>query len=165
MSESPLRLLVDANVWLDSYLPKRTGNAAAREFITIAKSKGACLLYPVHVIKDVFFLLRSTMKQQERAARGTLTEEMARAIAESAWGCVENMRENATAVGADESDVWLACKYRPLLEDLEDGLVLAAAERAQADMLVTNDAQLIAKATVPAHTPADATFLLKAKLS
>lgn len=163
MIQEPMRILVDTNVWIDNYLPARPNTEASCDFIDEAKASGTTLLYPVHVIKDVFFLLRSTMKQQERANHGTLSEEMALAITESAWGCVENMRENATAVGADESDVWLACKYRPLLEDLEDDLVLAAAERAQANMLVTNDAQLIAKATVPAHTPADATFLLKAR--
>jgi len=58
-------------------------------------------------------------------------------------------------VGADEADVWLAAKYRALNEDLEDNLVLAAANRAKADYLITNDTQLIAKSPVPALTPRD----------
>lgn len=158
---SPLRLVVDSNVWVDNYLPVRPGWQESRDFLDEACTVGAQLLYPVHVIKDVFYIISMTLKRQEREANDSLSEQAARAVAEAAWGCVENMRENATAVGADESDVWLAFKYRALHSDLEDDLVLAAAERAQADMLVTKDARLIAKATVPAHTPADAAVLLR----
>lgn len=161
MSEGPALILVDTNVWVDNYLPSRSTAKGSCDFIAAAKASRIQLLYPVHVIKDVFFLIRSTLKRQERLKNGSLSEEMALAITEAAWGCVQNMRENATAVGADNSDVWLAFKYRPLLDDLEDDLVLAAAERSQADMLVTNDQQLISKATVPAHTPADAAILLR----
>ena len=70
------------------------------------------------------------------------------------------MRERATAIGADESDVWLACRYLPFNNDLEDNFVLAAAERAQVDYIVTNDETLIRKSTVPAFTPEDASKLI-----
>ncbi len=71
------------------------------------------------------------------------------------------MRENATAIGADESDVWLACKYRNLSGDLEDNMVMAAAQRARTDFLVTSDANLLRKSTVQAHTIEDAISLLE----
>ena len=70
------------------------------------------------------------------------------------------MREIATAVGADDSDLWLACKYKPTLGDLEDNLVLAAAERAQVDFIVTGDEQLICKSTRNVYMPADALSFL-----
>lgn len=70
------------------------------------------------------------------------------------------MREIATAVGADDSDLWLACKYKPILGDLEDNLVLASAERAQVDFIVTGDEQLIRKSTRNAYMPADALSFL-----
>ena len=58
------------------------------------------------------------------------------------------MREVATAVGADNSDVWLASKWEPLHGDIGDNLVLAAAKRAQADYVVTSDRQLLSHAAL-----------------
>jgi predicted nucleic acid-binding protein len=84
-----------------------------------------------------------------------LKREDAEAIRDIAWACVDNMSELGTPVGADESDLWLARKYRRLHPDLEDDLVLAAAERAQADYLVTSDEALLRKAMVPALSPED----------
>ena len=66
------------------------------------------------------------------------------------------------AVDADESDVWRACKYRPLGNDLEDDMVMTAAERAQARFTVTNDKELIRKAAVAAYLPEDAVAHLRA---
>lgn len=162
MSTLPIRVLVDTNVWLDNYLTDRTTSLSACEFMDLANNRGIELLYPVHVIKDVYYLIRSDLKRRERNRIGNVSESSALAIESVAAACADNMRQNATAVGADESDVWLAFKYRPLVGDLEDAFVLVAAERAQADMLVTNDRHLIEKATVPAHTPADAALLLRA---
>lgn len=86
----------------------------------------------------------------------------ARAIAEIAWGCVDNLCEFATAVGLDNSDVWLARKYRTLHDDFEDNFILAAAERAKVDFLVTSDQSLLRKATVAALSPQDMLAVLKA---
>lgn len=89
------------------------------------------------------------------AAEGQLGERSARAVRETVWGCVNNMCELATAVGVDEGDVWLARKYKSLLGDLEDNLVLAAARRVQADYVVTSDRELIQHLPVAALTPQD----------
>ena len=59
------------------------------------------------------------------------------------------MRKQATAVGADESDLWTACNLRSVHNDLEDNLVVAAAQRADATYLVTNDEALIKHAPSP----------------
>ena len=93
---------------------------------------------------------------------GVTTKSDFLAVQRAAWSCIENMREQAIAIGADESDAWLACKYRPLSEDLEDNFVLAAAERAEVDFIVTGDKTLIQKATVAAYTPQDALKYLEA---
>lgn len=71
------------------------------------------------------------------------------------------MCEITTAVGVDESDLWLACKYRNLTWDLEDSFVLAAPRRAEVDYLVTSDQALIQKASVAVLTPVDMTALLR----
>ena len=80
---------------------------------------------------------------------------------ETAWACVENMERNATAVGLDASDVWLAHKFKPVHDDFEDNLVVAAARRAKADYLVTNDERLLRHSPVAALSPRDMLALLR----
>ena len=156
-------IVVDTNVWLDNYLGFRRGNKAAADFIAAARSHEATLLYPVGALQDVFALLVMELKRAARSAAPdkSLGEKDIQAFRRIAWACIDNMREFATAVGADEADLWLASKYRKLTWDLEDSMVLAAAQRAKADYLVTNDKALIAKATVTALTPQDLTVVLE----
>jgi len=82
-------------------------------------------------------------------------ESDATAIQEIAWSCIDNLSEIATAVGVDQSDIWLARKSRTFNGDFEDNLVLAAARRASVDFIVTSDLVLLKKATVAALTPQD----------
>ena len=155
------RILVDTNVWLDYFLPWRTHSRDACAFMAYALSQDCALLYAVHSLKDIFYLVESALKRKTREETGGLTESQALAAAEAAWGCVACIRENATAVGADESDAWLACKYRFISNDLEDNFIMASAQRAQVDYLVTSDAVLLRKATVEAHTLQDALALMR----
>ena len=153
-------ILVDTNVWLDNYIGGRPGSTAARHFIDIARTFGAHLTYPVHCLNDFYYLVQADLKKNTRRNTG-ISENEALAIRETAWACVEHLRMLATAIAADESDAWLACKYRSLTNDLEDNFVLAAAERAAVDFIVTNDQQLLRKATVNAYTPEDAVLVLQ----
>jgi predicted nucleic acid-binding protein len=65
----------------------------------------------------------------------------------------------------DEADMWLARKYRAVHEDLEDNFVLAAADRAQVDYLVSSDVRLLRKARVPAVAPAELLRILEASIA
>ena len=156
-----LRILVDTNVWVDSFLGHRAGHGAALAFLAEAQRNAAQLIYPVGALQDVFAILIMELKRKTRETR-ELDETCMNVIRRTAWGCIDALREGATAVGADESDTWLACKYRKLNWDLEDNMVLAAAKRAEADYLVTSDRMLISKANVAAMTPADMAALLEA---
>lgn len=162
MNGEPATLLLDTNVWLDSYLPNRARKEVATALISFAYERSLPLLYPAVALKDVFYLTAAAVKYDIRQQKGELTSCDAAAAAEIAWACVNNMREIATAVGADESDAWLACKLRSVHADLEDNLVIAAAQRANATYLVTNDEALIKHAPVAALTPSDALAMLQA---
>ena len=161
MNSRQRKVLVDTNVWLDYFLPWREHADAAQRFVQAALARDCTLLYAVHGLKDVFYLVADALKRRIREETGTLEEGQAIAANAVAWGCVECIRENAVAVGADESDAWLASNYRGLSSDLEDNLVLAAIQRAQVDLLVTSDFLLLKKATVEAHTPADVVALFE----
>ena len=115
-------------------------------------------------MKDVFYLIATTFKRDTRAQNGKLTQSDAAVATEIAWGCVNSIREQATAVGADESDIWMACKLHSVHNDLEDNLVVAAAKRANATYLITNDDSLIKHSPVATLTPSDALALLQSTL-
>ena len=155
-----LSILVDTNVWVDYFVDGRSGHADAVAFIETAWRESAQLLYPIGALQDVFAVLIMELKREVRAVR-EVDEACMAALRRVAWGCVDSLRDGATAVGADESDAWLACKYRRINWDLEDNMVLAAAKRSGADYLVTSDRALISKANVGALRPADMAALLE----
>lgn len=154
MSEG-VSLLLDTNVWIDAFVPTRSRHQLVRKLLRNAIERDAKLLYPVRILPDVFYQVAAEAKRWWRQGGGELTQAQAEACHSHAWECVNDMHELATAVGADEADVWLALKYRTLHEDVEDNFVLAAAQRAHANYLVTSDMRLITKAPVAALTPQD----------
>lgn len=156
----PLGVLVDTNVWVDYFVAGRLGHADAVAFIKLAWRESVQLLYPISALQDVFAVLIMEFKREARAIR-EVDEACMATVRRIAWGCVDSIRDGATAVGADESDAWLACKYRKINWDLEDNMVLAAAKRVGADYLVTSDRTLISKANVAALRPADMAALLE----
>lgn len=163
MTRPAERILLDTNVWLDAFLPERAERSAARELIALALKLNVDLLYPVHILPDVFYLAFIDIK---RLLRGQGSDELvAQAARTTAWEYVNSMRETATAVGADNSDVWLASKWEYLHGDIEDNLVLAASKRAQADYTVTSDKRLLSHAPlagVVAVSPEDMLAVLRA---
>ena len=110
-------LLIDTNVWLDYFLPDRAGGKEAIDLIVFAFEYEFPLLYPAAIVKDVFYVAVSTFKRIARAEKGSLTQSDAVTATETAWGCVKSMRKQATAVGADESDLWTACNLRSVHND------------------------------------------------
>ena len=158
----PASLLLDTCVWLDNYLGTRPASKDAQALVLKALELDVQLLYAAASIKDVHYIVAQTLKRERRTAGMQTTEASSLADNQTAWACVSNMRDIATAIGMDASDVWLAEKYRCLHSDVEDNLMLAAAQRAHADILVTDDSDLIRHAPVAAMTPADALKLLEA---
>lgn len=110
MSGGPLKIMVDANVWVDSFCAEHTESLAARVYWA-GDGDGALLFFPVHIAKDVLYVVQHEPKRSVLAGGGALDEASVRAIGDAALTFVRNMTENATAVGADASDLWLADKY------------------------------------------------------
>ncbi len=162
MSEESKLILVDTNVWLDYFIPARAGRADAIAFLKGACAVDAELLYAATSSKDLFYLIACEHKAWYRREHGELTHDAAAAATGLAWSCIDNLSELATPVPCDLSDIWLAKKHRELHGDYEGDLVIAAALRAHADLLVSNDAALCAHAPVAAMSTADAVRYLHA---
>ena len=159
-SQGPL-ILLDTNVWIDYYVGGRPGHELARALVERALDRGATLLFATLSSKDLFYVMTSVIKRDCRTKHGTLTVAQASAATATAWACLDNMGELATAVDCGQSDVRLARKTRRLHADYEDNLILAAAQRAGADLLVTSDEQLLRHAPVAALDLSDALTYLE----
>ncbi|MGN0054978.1 MAG: type II toxin-antitoxin system VapC family toxin [Atopobiaceae bacterium] len=155
-------VLLDTNVWLDMFLPHRHGHVEAEQLLDICSREGITVFFAVHSSTDVSYIVRASVKAQLKCLGYADSEAIAHVAVDYANDCVELMMQNGTAVGADGSDLWLARKYAVLHSDLEDDLVLAAVQRANAGCLVTNDQELIRHAPVPAMSVHDALALLRA---
>lgn len=159
----PLMCLVDTNVWLDLFFGDRPGNVDARAFVDAAFDLDAELLYAVTSSKDLFYVLERQYKLLAKQDNdGVLTKSAAGAARIAAWACLEKLDDIATAVACDQTDVFVARAQRRVHDDYEDNLVVAAAMRAKADMLVTNDRALLQHSAVNALNCHDATVYLKA---
>lgn len=153
MSMLPKLVIVDTNVWLDYFVATRPGREAARDLMCLAQEHSINLLYTIGTIKDVSYIAEVAFKADVRADGGVVDETVGAIARQFAWSCVMSMRELATAVGADETDVWVAEKYHAVHPDFEDDLILAAAQRVHADYLITNDRHLAEAAPIAALTP------------
>ena len=148
MSEATRRILVDTNVWLDYFIPSRRGRSVAIEFLRDACTVQVDLLCAATSSKDLFYLISSEHKAWYRREHGSLSQDAAVAATSLAWDCLDVLSQLATPVPCDLSDIWMASKQRNLHSDYEDDLIIAAAIRSQADLLVTNDAKLCSHAPV-----------------
>ena len=156
MSLRRMRVLVDTNVWLDQFLPGRPHAKESRHFVNRAIETDVDLAYAAGSLKDVFYLVDHEAKRLAREERGAISQSDARAAQEYAWGCIEAIQDLASPVGMDLIDIRKASIWRRSNADFEDNLVRAAAERLEADLVVTWDKGMLAKSFVPTVTPADA---------
>lgn len=161
----PEKVLCDTSVWLDYFLGNRAQHDVARQFVDKCEEEGIALLVSPTSLNDFFHLCQLELQQGIMKATGDFTPQQESAARDVAWADLENLSELATVVTADASDVWLARTHRQVHADFEDNLVVAAAQRAKADFLITNDEQLLKHAPVAALSVADAIKVLEADAS
>lgn len=160
MSE-PLKLLLDANIWLDIYLPDRRHHACCNELIDLALSRDADIYYAASTITDVFYLVSATQKESLRSDGFQLSEGLSTAANEVAWGCIRNMYDIAAPIPTSIPVLFLATKMKDVHRDFEDDVVLASGQTAEVDFLVTNDKVLLTKAIIPALSSHDMVAYLR----
>lgn len=156
MSQSNL-ILVDTNVWLDYFQAYRPMHGQAFSFLSKALEKGYELVHAAISVKDLYYLISAGVKREVRLQKkGILSEQDARAAREIAWACVSSMESISSSVGCDQSDVWIAEKQRAVHDDFEDDLIIAAAMRSDARLLVTNDEKFLQHCPVATLSVSDA---------
>ena len=160
-----LTVLLDTNVWLDYYLPDRIGNREAYQLIDSLINSNAQIAYSPLSTKDVYYLIMKALKSAVRQSGNELDDPQSLSIREYAWGCIDNMTQNAVSLPIDERVVWMARKSKGIVPDYEDGLVVGAGELADVDYLVTSDKRLLSNPQIKAlSVEAMNDYLVKVKL-
>ncbi len=170
-------VLVDTNVWLDYFMGEGPELEAIKELVRLAHEGCLTLLYAPTTAKDLFYLIPRRLRRlvpedntsYAPAAWGCIEKLMEIAVvpedntsyAPAAWGCIEKLMEIAVAAPLSFPECELARMLRKAFDDFEDNLVLAAAETAKADYVVTQDRAFLSAMPEVCITPSRALELLR----
>lgn len=146
-------LLVDTNVWLDYFMGEGPELGATQELVHLAYDGTLGLMYAPTTAKDLFYLIPRRLRR--------LGPDDGTCYRPAAWGCVEKLMEIAVAALLSFPECELARMLRRTFPDFEDNLVIAAAETAKADYVVTQDRPLLAAMPEACVTPTRALELVR----
>lgn len=152
MSESSgkvLKLLIDTNVWLDYFFGRTRRYRAVTELMSKACGREDVLLCAASLsLKDVAYLVESSLNSQVRGEGRDVTPEIAAAAKETAWGCVRSVMERAYIVPIGYNEALQAFTLKRTHNDFEDDLIIGAAQLIDADYVVTYDELLARRSPV-----------------
>lgn len=155
------KVLCDTNVWLDYYIGARKGHDAALHLVKEGMRNDIAFMVPASCLGDFFYLCQADFKKALRIVYREISEPQGRAAQEGAWANLAHLLELATVVGTDHGDASIALKHRPIHGDFEDNLVIAAALRSDADLLITDDEKLRRNSPVQTLTVEEALAVLE----
>lgn len=161
MTEAPLRLLLDTSAWLDYFSNRRGPRAEVAQLVQEAALLDAVLYCTTLSMKDVFFVHTQDMKRALQADGIVVDATWSAAVRESAWSCIRTMAELSLVVSVGQVEALQAMAFRPVHDDFEDDIVLATAQRASVDYLVTSDDQLAQRSPVACVSVSDMLALLR----
>ncbi len=159
---TPLKLLVDTNVWMDYFLVRQEPHREAVELVRLAVGSEDVVLYAASLsLKDLAYLLENMFRRDVRESAGDVSPQAAAAARETAWGCVRVVVDKALVGPVGHAEVLQALTLRPAHDDFEDDLLLGAAYRADVDYVVTGDAALARRSPVPCVNASRAVELIR----
>ena len=158
------RILLDTNVLVDYYLGRQPGCDACCRLVE--RVGDSLALYVASLsLKDCYYHITMSLKRASRADDGTLSPESAQAAAEVGWACVRQALDFVQVLPVGQEECLQALVYRPLHNDFEDDLVLAAGLLAKVDFVVTSDERLQRHAPFACLAPQDMVKFLEAESS
>lgn len=151
-----MKFVLDTNVLIDYCVNERPEKTTAIQLISELTNNRHTILMPANIVNDFFYIINNLFARQ-----GFKLEANVRT--QATWGLFDIIKDVFGFVGCDESDIFIAEKLRNKNDGIEDNLVVAAAIRADANYLVTNDKNLLKKQLVPTKTPKQVIELLNTK--
>ena len=149
--------LVDTNVWIYYLMASEPHYEEILRFFEAVDQRGGTPLFAPTTLKDVFFLIPRILRREALAAGQP--EEIS--FTPVAWACVRTMTEIAVAAPLALPECDLAWMLRTRHGDLEDNLVIAAAETCNANYVVSYDRDMLEHFSPTCITPEQANQLLR----
>lgn len=151
MTRKKASLLVDTNVWLDYFLGRKGAQSAAR-FLGKTLENDDVLVTTTSITKDVFYLIGASLKRRTVADGGVNSGRNAKAINEIAWQCLSTIQGMAIVLNQGFEQHLEAMVLRDANSDYEDDILVATAQSADVDFIVTSDERLLKSSPVAAIT-------------
>ena len=136
MRKGPARYLLDTNIWLYYFLGEDAHKHEIMGLIASGQDDGVDILFTPTTVKDLFYVLPRAL----RRAGAMGPDETMSSIA---WSCVERMFELGTPAPQSAAECHIARMLWSTISDFEDAMIIAAAETAGADYIVTLDKKLL----------------------
>lgn len=156
---------MDTNVLMNYFLGKEPMATDCRRIIDASAEAPHALYVSSLSMKDLGYLLGMSLKRMERLEKGSVSPASAAAASEISWACLKHVLGFAQIVPVGGNECLDSFTYRPLHDDFEDDLLVAAAIASGADFLVTEDTRLRAHAPIACLSTADMAILLEAELA
>lgn len=157
------KIMLDTNVVIDYLMGREPGCSDAVEIIGMHASCEHAVYVSALSLKDAFFIVSMQLKRMERSASGKLDAGMAQAANEIAWSCIRQLVENVLVLPVGRAESLQALVLRSTHPDFEDDLIVATAQSAGIDLLVSNDEDLVKHAPVACLASTDAVALLRSE--
>lgn len=137
--DRPPLFLIDTNVWMNYFLREDPTFEECKQLFQRAVEEDQPLLVSPTTLKDLFYLIPRCFRRLD-----AIDQKSSTSYTPAAWACVEFILEIATPSPLSIAECTMARMLRNQFGDFEDNLILATAESARADYIVTYDEDLIA---------------------
>lgn len=151
MTKKKASLLVDTSVWLDYFLGRKGAQSAAK-FLGKSLENDDVIVTSTSITKDVFYLIGASLKRRAIADGKADFESNAKAVNEIAWQCLSTIQGMAVVLNQGFEQHLEAMVLRDANSDYEDDLLVATAQSADIDFIVTSDDRLLKSSPIPAIT-------------
>ena len=157
------KVMLDTNVVVDYLMGREPGCSDCAKLMAMHAACELAICIAALTLKDAYYLVSMQLKRMERKASGSLSDEMAQAAGDVAWSCIRQLAENAIIVPTGRAECLHALVIRAVHADFEDDLIVATAQHAGVDCLVSNDQLLVKHAPIACLTSGDAVALLESQ--
>lgn len=157
------KVFLDTNILIQYALGNEPDCTCYKKLIKYSMDGKVVLYTSSHSLKDAYYNLHLGLKRQERAETGALTESAANAAKEIAWATVKLLGKQLHIVSMGKNEHEHAFVFRPIHNDYEDDLQLAAAYAAKVNLFVTDDASLKGHSPVAVLNSKETIALLSAE--
>ncbi|MDF7641373.1 PIN domain-containing protein [Bifidobacterium sp. ESL0784] len=144
MKETKRNIVFDTNILIDIVMHRSLRESAALKLMDACADLNLNPMCVSLSLKDVDYIVKvNTKRDFKDAMAGVEQATVQQLVTQIGWTSVESIMEVCQVAAVDGEVCKKALKLRSAHPDFEDDLIVAASRQANADMVVTDDQDLI----------------------